>query len=98
MGHRSIEETPLAVTTVKATEKAQQEEGARAVFTLYSVPVECQKNENRRGRDLPPQSLTEYCLHSIYKTSSGLMATVLHHRKLCVHSLRACPGPYAFTT
>jgi hypothetical protein len=46
----------------------------------------------------PSQSLTEYCLCYICKTSSGLMTTVLHHRKLYVYSLRACPGPYAFTT
>ena len=49
MGHRSIEETPLAVTTVKATEKAQQEAGVRATFTLYSVQVDI--SHDVRGMD-----------------------------------------------
>ena len=43
--------TTPAVRTVKVTEKAQQEAGVRATFTLYSVPVDISHDVRRMDKE-----------------------------------------------
>jgi hypothetical protein len=87
--------------TIKATEKAQQEAGVRATFTLYSVLVDI--SHDVRGMDKEEDEI--YHRRAWPNTASAAPTRRLvilwlssFTRKLYVYSLRAYPGPYAFTT